>query len=345
MPQPRARFERGKRQTSRKSSGQPSGGADVAEEFLDLALEHPGLLLELGRARSAPGWPRRRSPARFRAAGRCWSRRPRCCARRGRCCARGPARRPTAGRPPRRSRPRWLRAARSGWRSSAAPRRWRAVVSWIARICPATSSVALPVCVASSLTSAATTAKPRPASPPRAASIEALSASRLVRWAMVEIISTMSPTWLAESVSAEIVVSASSAALEALRASSAEVEAWRLISPIDMANSSLAAAAAVTPAEASLRLDETSPVCIADCSAAEAIELAVACSWLEAAATPPTMSPTVRSNLSASADQRLGLPARAAPRARSRARPCGAAPRRSRRRAPCGCGRTCWRPS
>jgi hypothetical protein len=61
-----------------------------------------------------------------------------------------------------------------------------------------------------------------------------------------------------------------------LRASSAEVDAWRLISPIDIANSSLAAAAAVTPADASLRLDETSPDCIADCSAAEAIELAVA---------------------------------------------------------------------
>ena len=112
-------------------------------------------------------------------------------------------------------------------------------------------------------------------------------------------IAPMSPTWLAESDSAEIVLSASSAALEALRASSAEVEAWRLISPIDIANSSLAAAAAVTPAEASLRLAETSPVCIADCSAAEAIELAVAWSWVEAAATPPTISPIVRSNLSA----------------------------------------------
>jgi hypothetical protein len=39
---------------------------------------------------------------------------------------------------------------------------------------------------------------------------------------------------------------------------------------------------------------------MADCSAAEAIELAVACSWLDAAATPLTMSPTVRSNLAAS---------------------------------------------
>jgi hypothetical protein len=42
------------------------------------------------------------------------------------------------------------------------------------------SSVARPVCAASALTSPATTAKPRPASPARAASIVALSARRFV---------------------------------------------------------------------------------------------------------------------------------------------------------------------
>ena len=45
---------------------------------------------------------------------------------------------------------------------------------------PAISSVALAVCPASDLTSEATTAKPLPASPARAASMVALSASRLV---------------------------------------------------------------------------------------------------------------------------------------------------------------------
>jgi hypothetical protein len=46
---------------------------------------------------------------------------------------------------------------------------------WLA-IC----SVALAVCTANDLTSDATTAKPRPASPARAASIVALSASKFV---------------------------------------------------------------------------------------------------------------------------------------------------------------------
>jgi hypothetical protein len=49
-----------------------------------------------------------------------------------------------------------------------------------AEICPEISSVALAVCTASDFTSDATTAKPRPASPARAASMVAFSASRLV---------------------------------------------------------------------------------------------------------------------------------------------------------------------
>jgi membrane protein implicated in regulation of membrane protease activity len=53
------------------------------------------------------------------------------------------------------------------------------VVDWIALICVVISSVALAVCVARFLTSAATTAKPLPASPARAASMVALRASRL----------------------------------------------------------------------------------------------------------------------------------------------------------------------
>jgi hypothetical protein len=46
------------------------------------------------------------------------------------------------------------------------------------------SPVALAVCTANDFTSDATTAKPRPASPARAASMVALSASRLVCSAM-----------------------------------------------------------------------------------------------------------------------------------------------------------------
>ena len=56
------------------------------------------------------------------------------------------------------------------------------VADWISPILLRISSVALAVCWASCLTSEATTAKPLPASPARADSIVALSASRLV-WA------------------------------------------------------------------------------------------------------------------------------------------------------------------
>jgi hypothetical protein len=55
------------------------------------------------------------------------------------------------------------------------------VEPWISLICALISSVAFAVWLASDLTSLATTANPLPASPARAASIVALSASRLVR--------------------------------------------------------------------------------------------------------------------------------------------------------------------
>ena len=64
-------------------------------------------------------------------------------------------------------------------------------------ICWPISPVAFAVCSASAFTSDATTAKPRPASPARAASMVALSASRLVWPAMVLISSTTSPMRLA----------------------------------------------------------------------------------------------------------------------------------------------------
>ena len=68
---------------------------------------------------------------------------------------------------------------------------------WVAPCTPVIwapiSSVALEVWVARFFTSAATTAKPLPASPARAASMVALSASRLV-WSAISLISaTISP--------------------------------------------------------------------------------------------------------------------------------------------------------
>ena len=100
--------------------------------------------------------------------------------------------------------------------------------------------------------------------PMRAASIEALSASRLVRPAIEPISSTITPIWSADWASVLIVASALPAASLASRASSAECAACRLISPIDMANSSLAAAAAATPVEASPIARETWSIWLAD---------------------------------------------------------------------------------
>jgi hypothetical protein len=59
------------------------------------------------------------------------------------------------------------------------------VAAWIPLICWPISPVAFAVCSANALTSDATTAKPRPASPARVASMVALSAKRLVCPAML----------------------------------------------------------------------------------------------------------------------------------------------------------------
>src|SRR5262249_35815008 len=76
------------------------------------------------------------------------------------------------------------------WAASATPH-------WIAPTWAAISPVALAVWPASDLTSEATTAKPLPASPARAASMVALSASRLV-WPAIALISlTTSPIFCA----------------------------------------------------------------------------------------------------------------------------------------------------
>ena len=96
---------------------------------------------------------------------------------------------------------------------------WRPM-SWVERA----------VCVASDLTSLATTAKPLPASPARAASIVAFSASRLVLPAISLIISTTAPIRATCPFNASIVARVSWPAVTARPATSADWLTWSPIS-------------------------------------------------------------------------------------------------------------------
>ncbi|GJE68607.1 hypothetical protein CHKEEEPN_0123 [Methylorubrum podarium] len=179
------------------------------------------------------------------------------------------------------------------------------------------SSVARAVWLASSLTSAATTAKPRPASPARAASIVALSASRLVCPAIVAIIATTSPIRAAESERSRTRVAVCPASSTAACASVAEPSTCRPISCTEAPSSSAAAATVATfeaasPADAATVLD-----CPAVRVALAVMAPAVAWSSVAAAVTPPTMPPTARWKSSA--------------RARAAARRCASAPARAAR--------------
>ena len=117
----------------------------------------------------------------------------------------------------------------------------------------AISSVALAVCTASDLTSEATTAKPLPASPARAASMVALSASKLVCPAMLRISLTTSPIFCAPCASPAISPSVARASSVASPTMLPVWVSWRLISAIERDNSSAATAAVSTLVEASLK--------------------------------------------------------------------------------------------
>ena len=97
----------------------------------------------------------------------------------------------------------------------------------------AMSSVAFAVSCASSLTSLATTAKPLPASPARAASIVALSASRFVCSAMLVITLTTLPISAEDSPSLATVAVVVSAAVTARAATSLASAAFVAISRIE----------------------------------------------------------------------------------------------------------------
>ena len=113
------------------------------------------------------------------------------------------------------------------------------------------SSVALAVWLASALTSEATTAKPLPASPARAASIVALSASRLV--CAGDVADQLRPRRRSSAPPPGFAPCRWSARPRAppRRRCWPTAATWRLISPIEAASSSVAAATVWTLVEAS----------------------------------------------------------------------------------------------
>ena len=137
--------------------------------------------------------------------------------------------------------------------------------------------MALAVCTASDFTSEATTAKPLPASPARAASMVALSASRLVCSAMSRISPITSPIFPATSASPAICVLVVSASLVATAATSTVCASSRLISPIERDSSSAAVAAVSTlrapSLEVSIACSTRREVAFAESNSCEAVDL------------------------------------------------------------------------
>ena len=157
--------------------------------------------------------------------------------------------------------------------------RWTASAELEASRCKASilrliSSVASWVCTASAFTSVATTAKPRPAAPARAASIVEFNASSVVWRAIWEIRLTTLPIAADESRSRSTLAVAS---LAAALASSASCDAWRTWAPMPWAewvNLSAASenelavawAALVRPVRASVRSRMVCSVEVVDCT-------------------------------------------------------------------------------
>src|SRR5580704_3251148 len=163
-------------------------------------------------------------------------------------------------------------------------------------ICVEMSPVALAVCAASALTSWATTAKPRPASPARAASMVALSASRLVCSAIAVISWTTSPMRLAAADSSFTRASVFSACATASAAIWLDFCTCRPISAIEEVISSVAAATAWTLVEAVADAALTPADISRVISAVRVSVVAVASSSPEADETVSMIPPTARSN-------------------------------------------------
>ena len=136
-----------------------------------------------------------------------------------------------------------------------------AVSPWMASTRRAMSSVAVAVSCASSFTSLATTAKPLPASPARAASIVAFSASRFVCSAMLVIAFTTAPISCDDVPSFVIVTVVASASATAVAATRAASFAFCEISRIDAPICSAPAATVPTFRDTSSAAEDTTPDC------------------------------------------------------------------------------------
>jgi hypothetical protein len=153
-----------------------------------------------------------------------------------------------------------------------------------------------------------------PASPARAASIVALSASRLVWPAMSLISLSTSPIFCAASARPRIVWLVRSASLTARPAICAEDDAWRPISPIEALSSSAAEATVWTLTVACSDAAATAPAWREVSSAVADSDCAEDCMSPAAEATPSTTPPTDSSKPSAI----LSIAARFSASARSR---------------------------
>ena len=134
------------------------------------------------------------------------------------------------------------------------------------------SSVALAVWVASAFTSEATTAKPLPASPARAASMVAFSARRLVWPAMAVISFTTSPIFSAAPVRPCTIVSVRPASLTAWAAMLAE---WRICSETAATVEVSSSAAAATLPVSSRARSALAPMPVVACCAVICASLSV----------------------------------------------------------------------
>jgi len=167
------------------------------------------------------------------------------------------------------------------------------------------SSVARAVSRASFLTSAATTAKPRPASPARAASIVAFSASRFVCAAMTEISLTTLPMRSDSRASSAMVCLACCVSLTLSRAAFEASCTWRRISLAVAESSSVAAATDETSEESVRATSVTLPMPAKDFSAEPASAWHEPSSRPAAPATEAITSCTKPSNSPASSTRRV----------------------------------------